>query len=475
MLISVVAIALIVSSGTESALTGNYRSSTAVYYAALAGVEEARSRLRPSDPNAFRNLNPGTFLPAPGTDLPACNPVYILNPAQGEVVTPWDSSNPYYDTQYNQEFNAVCPAPLPPNPSPSTSSVWNITPQPFPAPAYKWVRINAITEQLLQLDVAPYDGTASENKLIYYDSARLTDTQISGSQVLEITALAVLPNGSQKLLQYFVAPQPLNLNFPAALTMAGTRPNFSAAHSPSFWLRGDDQGTVGSCNPSGTFTALGYTDTSYTPANFELPANTHGIPSGPSPTPDLRGNYTNGVSTNPNIAPVTLSQNFSTVATLNNLVQVIEQNADVVVNGSATQTNSGGPMPSAMSATNPMTIVIKGDFTFSAWRQTGYGLLLVTGKLTYDPDASWDGIILVIGQGYIFSYQGSYTTTQIQGAVLLANTTGLSSAMAPDNSIFDFSSTPTSLTNIIQYSHCWIQAAMPKTGYKILSFHEISQ
>ena len=132
-------------------------------------------------------------------------------------------------------------------------------------------------------------------------------------------------------------------------------------------------------------------------------------------------------------------------------------------------------MPSAMSATNPMTIVIKGDLTFSGWRQTGYGLLLVTGKLTYDPDASWDGIILVIGQGFIYAYQGSYTTTAIQGAVLLANTTGLSSAQAPSNPIFDFSPTPTSLANSIQYSHCWIQAATPKTGYKILSFHEISQ
>jgi len=39
LLIGVVAIALIVSSGTESALAGNYRSSAGVYYAALAGVE----------------------------------------------------------------------------------------------------------------------------------------------------------------------------------------------------------------------------------------------------------------------------------------------------------------------------------------------------------------------------------------------------------------------------------------------------
>ena len=43
LLISVVAIALLVSSDTESALAGNYRSSTGVYYAALAGVERRLS------------------------------------------------------------------------------------------------------------------------------------------------------------------------------------------------------------------------------------------------------------------------------------------------------------------------------------------------------------------------------------------------------------------------------------------------
>src|SRR5437660_12197607 len=93
MLISVVAIALVVSSGTESALAGNYRSSTSVYYAALAGLEEARARLRSNNPNYLRTTNPG-FLPAPGAPLAVCTPIYVLNPTAGEVVTHWDPANP---------------------------------------------------------------------------------------------------------------------------------------------------------------------------------------------------------------------------------------------------------------------------------------------------------------------------------------------------------------------------------------------
>jgi hypothetical protein len=51
LLIGVTAIALILSSGAESALAGNYRSSASTYYAALAGIEEARGRLLPSNPD----------------------------------------------------------------------------------------------------------------------------------------------------------------------------------------------------------------------------------------------------------------------------------------------------------------------------------------------------------------------------------------------------------------------------------------
>src|SRR5213595_448728 len=78
LLIAVVAIALVVSSGTESALAGNYRSSTSVYYAAVAGLEEVRARLRPNSLNSFNNTTaPGTFLPPAGTALGVCNPVYV--------------------------------------------------------------------------------------------------------------------------------------------------------------------------------------------------------------------------------------------------------------------------------------------------------------------------------------------------------------------------------------------------------------
>jgi hypothetical protein len=477
LLIGVVAIALVVSSGTESALAGNYRSSTTVYYAAAAGLEEVRARLRLNNPNSFDTLNPGTFLPPPGTPLPICSPVYLLNPAPGEVVTPWDSTNRYYDQQYGQEFGGVCGTIAPPNPSPNTTSVWQNNPLnglPFPPPLYKWVRISAITEQSLNLDTCPYD-TSIDPSLVYYGVAALcspasfsfNDTS-TGAQVLELTALAAVPSRSQKLLQYLVAPTPLNLTFSAALTLDGNNVQFTVPNTANFQVSGTDQGAVGNCNPgAAAVTAVGYTNSS--------DASRTNILS--SIQPSRMGNYAPSPPT-PNVSLVSLPSlgcpgcSLTTVGGLNALVQAITQSADVVIQGSATQSN----MPSAMSATNPMTIVVNGSLTFNGWHSTGYGLLLVTGDFTFDPDASWNGIVLVIGTGKLYSHQGG--NGQFLGAVLLARTLDASGnplppGSAPVSPYFDFTST--SGSNGVYYSSCWVQAAQPASSYKVLSFHEISQ
>lgn len=481
LLIGVVAIALVVSSGTEAALAGNYRSSTTVYYASVAGLEEVRARLRPSNPNSFHSLNPGTFLPPAGTPLAICSPVYLLNPAPGEVVTPWDQGNPYYDQQYGQEFGGVCGTTLP-NPSPSTTSVWQNNPLsglPSPPPLYKWVRISAVTEQSLNLDTCPYD-TTPDPALVYYGVVsgcsptgfNLNDTA-TGAQVLELTALAALPNGTQKLLQYLVAPAALNLTFSAALTLDGNNVQFAVPNTTNFQVSGTDQGAVGNCNPGAVaVTAVGYTngsDASRTNILSAIPAGRTGNytptpPPPPNPPP-------------PNVSLVSLSAlpgcpgcSLTTVGGLNALVQAITQSADVVIQGPATQSS----MPTAMSATNPMTIVVNGNLTFSGWHSTGYGTLVVTGDFSFDPDASWDGIVLVIGTGKLYSLQAG--NGQFLGAVLLARTLDASGNPLPAGSppvspYFDF----TSGSNGVYYSSCWVQAAQPASSYKILSFREISQ
>src|SRR5271168_4808487 len=81
LLISVVAIALLVSSGTETALGANYRTSSTVYYAAIAGLEEARGRLLPKNPN---------YLGASVIPTTLGQTLYVINNGPGDNVMPWD-------------------------------------------------------------------------------------------------------------------------------------------------------------------------------------------------------------------------------------------------------------------------------------------------------------------------------------------------------------------------------------------------
>jgi len=128
-----------------------------------------------------------------------------------------------------------------------------------------------------------------------------------------------------------------------------------------------------------------------------------------------------------------------------------------------------------MSSTNPLTIVVKGDLDLNGWHNTGYGLLLVTGNLNYDPDASWQGMVLVIGKGTVTGSKGG--TGEFDGAFFVAQTRDASGNLLPDpnlgNATVIFANNMGS--NGIRYSSCWVKAAQPTGSFKILAFHELTQ
>jgi len=475
LLISVVAIAMIVASGTESSLAGNYRSSTSVYYAALAGLEEGRGRLLGKNAGSFKNTAP-TLIPTP---LPIGKPVYIINPVGGETVTPWVPGSTYEDREYNTEFAPAYPLP---NPSPHTLSVSTVA--GVQGPSYKWVRINAVSENSLNLYVDS-DTTSRDNQVLYYPSSstplKLTKNSIGTQQVFEITSFAVLPNGSQKLLQYIVTPTQVTLlpPFLAALTLSGTSgydPVFQPPTKNSVYaVKGDgDQDCNG--NPLPSKVAVGIFG-SYTGGNYSTAVSgvIGGIPSGDRP------NYT-GQAAAPDVEPLgAFPTNTWTLSQLDAVAQSIIPNADKVITPAPASTPPylgtayGSSLTSlGMTNTNPLTVVVNGNLDISNWSNDGYGLLLVTGTFTYDPDTNWNGIVLVIGQGAVNNVEhGQYK--QINGAMFVAKTRDPSGNLLPGMGGASVKFDDDMQGNGIRYSSCWIQKAQPTSGYKILSFHEISQ
>jgi hypothetical protein len=461
--ISVVGIAMVLASGTESALAGNYRASTSAYYAATAGLEEARGRLLNKNTNYFDNTVP-TFMPPLGTTLVVGQVRYILNPNGGEAVAPLTFGTPasYPDNEYVQEFGLN---PLAANTQTiaSTSGLaGGVTP-----PLYKWVRITPATEQSVGRDVNG-DTVINNTIPLFYDSG-LTPPRLivnaappsTAQQVFQVTALAVLPNRTEKLLQYTVAPRTFNLNFPSALTIGANSVTFAGASSNPYQVSGTDGSgggpAVAGCapNPATVKNAIGTTN----PA--DVSAIVAGIPS------NRTTHYTGAGGTTPNVAQVSLPTSLDTPQDVYNTVQAITASADLVINGNASNAN----MPAGMSATNPMTVVVNGDYSMSG-NYTGYGLLVVTGNFAFSGNTGWNGIVMVVGDGTTTYNGNGGGNNGFNGAIYVATIWDASNNLLPSFGPVSYDISGGG-GNGVYYDSCWIKAAQQPATYQVLSFREI--
>jgi hypothetical protein len=462
MLISVVATALVLMAGTETALKGNYKSAMHAFYDAKAGLEEGRGRLWSRNPSSITNC----VLPGAEAMMQVSQVCYILNPSAGEVVNPLDLSagNPYADNEYATEWGTAIPGGAGYNTVMSNSPIASAN---IAGPLYKWVRITPRTEASSNLDVDG-DGDATDRNPLFYDGMQQLLSSggqpVPGAtQVLTVTALAVTPYGSRRMMQYTVAlagSAAALANLPSALTLDGNGVSFTGPSGGSgsggpgnFQIVGKDINA-----PSGTQSgvpAIGYTNSSDGPS-----VSTAAVPA---------GNYLSPTGV-PNVGIVTLPPILQTPSGLENLVSNITQNADRVLNPAQGTPADQTSLPSAMSASNPMVVVVNGDFNLHG-NGIGYGLLVVTGTLDYDPGASWNGVILVIGQG---TFTSSKTGTGvINGAVFVAQTLDSTGNLLPKLGYSSF--TQTGGGSGIQYSSNWVKAAQALMPYQVLSFREIAQ
>jgi hypothetical protein len=321
---------------------------------------------------------------------------YILNPAPGEVVQPTNLSpdNPYRDTEYQKEFGSLVTAAVVVTTT-STSPVAGL-----PGQMFKWVRITPKTEFSAGIDTNG-DGVLDKNIPLFFDGTNQNLTS-TGRQVLRVTALAVMPNGSRRILQYDVAPKILNLSFPAALTLDGYGDSLFPANSNVYYVDGNDHAGCGGAAVQAPKPAIGVDDkVDLTAVIKDLPLNrlTHYIFNGS--VPDVE-----------NITP-SLPPNLQTVTSLENLLTAIQQNATNVVQGPAST------LPTFGSPSNPVINFVNGDLTLKG-DITGYGILVVTGTYTSSGTVGWRGPVLVVGQGRMVVSGGG--NNEYDGAVLLAKT-----------------------------------------------------
>ena len=476
LLISVVALSMVMATGMETSLASNYRSSASVYYASLAGLEEARGRLAGSNTDNFNKTTPG-FIPAPPVALAVGQVRYVLNPLPGEVVSPWITSNPFADKEYITEFATPVPTTAPAMQSIASVSSVTTGGTTYLGPMFKWVRINAATEKSLNVDVN-HDGVLDAVIPVYYDSQNVASGSVKPSlivsavppatarQVFEITAMAVLPNGSQKLSQYVVGDTVMPVVIDAAVST-----KLAQNYGDALNVTGN---TDAACNlPNKAGGKSGSTIT--TPGGGNVTGSPAVSPNNPQAPYDtlIAGFFNTITATNPIDSPgtgVTGSgspqvytgphANLGTVPTVS-----YDGNG-----GITTITNPGVPATYLAGSSNPAdsTGAVTVNLVTSALggaAVNGQGVLLIHGNLNIDITNGFNyfGLIVVTGDIFMTANSSTSATSNIHGAIIGGG---------------KFSSNLTNLGGsvFIHQNACMVNTAINVVNTEnVLSFRELAQ
>jgi Tfp pilus assembly protein PilX len=403
LLIAAVTAGMIILANTETNTSSNFRDEQRAFFSAKGGIEEVRDRMRTTATNTLRTAGvlPTTL---PGTSNSV---LYVLNPLGGQTVAPW-GNNPtnFADDEICKETTALtCLSGYPSGSGWYTSTTASTTYAASPVLDWKWVRITLKQNNT----ISPYytDGSSANVLQACWNGTNEYADPLAGCTspnlpIYVLTAMAVTPSGSRRMVQTEIAEDRLNFKAPSAVTLDGTGDVFTGGSSNQWSVNGNDQPGCGSTTVGPSVDAIGVPD------NADVPVVDAGA-TRPS-------NYTGASGTTPDIKNVssTLPTNLQTVSALQNLMSTVENNVtQPVLNGNVTDHN----FTTNGTVTDPQIIFVNGNVSISG-NVTGYGILAVNGNVNITGTLTWNGIIMVIGYGN-FTTSG---TSVYNGAILVAQT-----------------------------------------------------
>ena len=490
LLLSAIGLGMMYMSDTETSVNSNYRDTQLSFFAMRAGLEEVRDRMRS---NSIAPLTLPTAMPGAANSI-----VYVINPAgAADVVDPKNMANAYSDDEFCQQNFVGLPSGalgVPCTVGPPSASVAayvnSFSPNTNTAAAlkYKWARLTL--KQNATILGAKVDGTQADDKQVCFQTAANQEIPLSlipggpyascdaaqtsgqdASPVYILTSLAVTPQGSRRIGQYEVA----GMSFtppPAALGLDGPAAVFSPRPSSNVWFaNGNDTGVAG-------YTASGGTGTCTPSAIAQVPGVGAGDATGVTTidtaitqTPNRTANYIGAGG-----APSVVNQGstgtgqwggqWSSPSQLDSLVNTLANAADVTYSCGIGAACS--PSGAVGTNANPQITYVDGDFNYGS--TSGAGVLVVTGTLFLTGNASFNGLILVIGQGTVSESGGG--NANFNGTVFLAKTHS-STPPYPELATLD---SPLFSWNggggaTVQYNSCWANVGN-KLRYGVIATRE---
>jgi hypothetical protein len=403
-LLSAFAFSMVALTTSQLQLGKTIQTQTQVYYAALAGLEEARGRLEPAAPDALS----GNSLPT------AVNQVaYLVNGAMQDPVQPTNPASPYYDIEYAREFSGGL----------TGASV--LTPVSSDQPGagtvsaipYKWVRITLKTEYSSGQDV-DQDGTLNNTLPVYWDGAHQNVTG-TGVPVYKLTALAVDASGIRQMAQAEVAGRVSSYSALAGLATGGAATLTGLAgrkgSTPNLVVDGNDTVNTTPCGTAGVpgLVTVGTASISMATVNG-IPAPVQQVISLPSSPAAFINSLRGGATPILNAAPTHVSLVSGGTGYVG---------TDVVL----------GTQPSGTTPAQPAIVYSDKPLAISGTGSTGDGILLVSGNLSITGGFNYRGLIVVDGTATLAS--NSTGSIQIQGSVISSGNLSANSTQSSSNAL----------------------------------------
>ena len=315
----------------------------------------------------------------------------------------------------------------------------------------------------------------------YVDCNAAAAAGLNVSPAYLVTSMAITPQGSRRIGQYEVAAFSITPP-PSALSLDGPAAIFNPAPSSNnYFANGNNTGAAAFTGPGGP-AACSATGPAQVPAistgDQQGVTNIAGNPVGTGSIPNNRINNYTGTGATPSIVnsgPTgsnQLSGQWSTPSTLNNLVSEIANGAD-----QSLTCGIGAPcnFPANGLGTDaaPLITYVNGDFNMGS--NSGSGVLIVTGTLNITGNSSFNGLILIIGQGHMVESGGG--GGQFNGSIFLAKTNTCTNPSSPPQctQLAALQSPVIAWngggTNGIQYNSCWANIGN-KMHYTVVASRE---
>lgn len=280
---------------------------------------------------------------------------------------------------------------------------------------------------------------------------------------LRIRVTGMGPGNSQKNMEVVVARYTLEYPVNAVVTL----PNGSGDPLP-FWLGSSNVTSASGADASGSGAII--------PA-FAVSGNDYNTTNNVVDGCDADGsNCGNGVNVTPDNPMVLVEGNTPSFLQSVEKARLFLYGPEGMMNSAINQgryfTSGAAAIASTagLGASNSDGVYtfVDGDLTLGPGNPTGQGTLIVTGKLTLDGNFQWNGVIMVLGEGYVYRSGGGHG--DIFGAIFVAKfaKTGLNSDVfqAPT---FDTSGGGSSN---IQYSSAAVDMAKSVGGHAIKGVRE---